>query len=133
MNVALHVGIRNCAKIKTFEIKDFSNCRVGELKAGEMRNILSKMTDKPWRALNGKNHLLEEWIKTHLFGGGLWLALRVGYIDLNYEVAGVHWIGTNGKLVYDPNGNVTRNSWEFPLFNSMLAESFLVKALVVPF
>jgi hypothetical protein len=131
--VAVHVGIRNGDKIKTFDIKDFSNCRVGELKAGEMRNILHKMTGKPWRAINGKNHLFEDWIKSPSCGVGHWIALRVGYVDLNYEVAGVHWISTNGKMVYDPNENVARKGCEFPICNSLLAESLLVQALVVPF
>ncbi len=133
MTVAVHIGIRNCDNIKTFGIKDFGTSRVGELKAGEMRNLLHKMTGKPWRAINGKNHLFEDWIKTPSCSGGRWLALRVGYVDLYYEVAGVHWIGTNGKMVYDPNENVARKGCEFPLFNSLLAESLLVQALVVPF
>jgi hypothetical protein len=133
MAVALHVGIRDYDKINTFDIKDFSNCRVGELKAGEMRNILHKMTGKAWRAVNGKNHLLEEWINTSSCGLGLWFALRGGYVDQNYEAAGIHWIGTNGKMVFDPNENETNEGCEFPLVDSQLAESFLVQALVVAF
>jgi hypothetical protein len=133
MTVALYVGIRNCAKIKTFDIKDFSKGRVGELKAGELRNILHKMTGKPWRAVNGKNHLLEEWINTPAFGWGSWLAMRVGYVDQNYEAAGVRWIGTNGKMVYDPYEKVVKKGCEFSLVNSLMAESFLVQALVVTY
>jgi hypothetical protein len=131
MTVALHVGIRNCTKIQTFDIKDYSNCRVGELKAGEMRNILHKMTGKPWKAVNGKNHLLEEWLNTPSCCRGNWLALRVAYIDQNYEMVGVHWIGTNGKFVYDPYEKVAKKGCDFSLVNSLLAESFLVQAVVV--
>ncbi|MFL5241007.1 MAG: hypothetical protein ACJ8FY_02780 [Gemmataceae bacterium] len=96
-----------------------------------MRNILRKMTDKAWRAVNGKNYLLEEWINTSSCGLGQWFALRGGYVDQNYEAAGVHWIGTNGKMVFDPSENVAKKGCEFPLVKSLLSESFLVQALVV--
>jgi hypothetical protein len=73
MTEAVHVGTRNCDNIKRIDIKDFRSSRLGELEAREMRNVSSS--------------------------GGRWLTLWVGYIDLYYEAAGVHWIGANRKMV----------------------------------